>query len=120
MPRNALLSGSRSFGHSGLFLLAWTLLALALRAPAIRAIAAGVLTHLVLDIGGELFVGATPDSSIWLAIFWPAFDGRFPVAHFKTPLEHLRLTLESAYVIAGEILGGALLLFERWRKRQSV
>ena len=89
-----------------------------MRRPAITAIALGVATHLALDIGGELFSGSSPDQSIWLAIFWP-WSGRFPVAHFQTALEHLRLTLESAYVVAGEIIGGALLLFERWRKRQS-
>jgi hypothetical protein len=103
------------------FLLAWAILALALRTPAVQAIAAGVLTHLLLDIGGELFTGSTPDQSIWLAVFWPAYGGRFPVAHFQTALEHLRLTLESGYVVAGEIVGAALLLIQwRRRRRQSV
>jgi hypothetical protein len=118
VPRGGLITGSRTFGHTALFLLAWMVLAVVTRAPAIKAIAAGVLTHLLLDIGGELFTGSTPDQSIWLAIFWPGFGGRFPVAHFKTALEHLRLTLESAYVLAGELVGAALLVLQ-WRRRRT-
>jgi hypothetical protein len=78
----------------------------------------GVATHLALDIGGELFSGSSPDQSIWLAIFWP-WSGRFPVAQFQTALEHLRLTLQSAYVVAGEIVGAALLFWSWRKKRQS-
>ena len=34
-------------------------------------------------------------------------------------LEHLRISAESAYVIAGEIVGGALLVRDHLRRRQS-
>jgi LexA-binding, inner membrane-associated putative hydrolase len=105
-----LITGSRSIGHSGLFLLALIVLALISRRAEARALAAGVVTHLVLDIGGELLTGARPDSSIWIAILFPAYGWRFPVAHFDTLLEHLRLSAESLYVITGEIVGGAILL----------
>ncbi len=114
---DALISGSRTIGHSGLFWLALVALALAVRRRWAWAIAAGVLTHLVLDIGGELVAGAQPGSSIWMAIFFPAFGGRFPRAPFHTVIEHLKLTLESGYVICGEIVGGALLLRSWWQRR---
>jgi hypothetical protein len=111
-----LFSGSRTIGHTGLFLFSWFALALLSKRPAIWAIAAGIATHLLLDIGGELLTGADAETSIWLAIFYPLY-GRFPVAHFGSLLEHLRLSAKSAYVIAGEIVGGGILLRDYLRRR---
>ena len=117
---DALISGSRSVGHTGLFAFALLALALASRRPALWALFAGVATHLVLDIGGELVAGSTAGSSIWIAIFFPASGCRFPLATFHSLLEHLRLSAENAYLVAGEIVGGAILL-RAWtvRRRQS-
>jgi hypothetical protein len=108
-----LISGSRTFGHTGLFLLAVLLAAAALRRPWAWAIAVGVATHLALDIVGELVTGADPESSIWLAVFFPAYGARFPVAHFNSILEHLSIAAQSGYVIAGELVGGLILLLSR-------
>src|SRR4051812_1287155 len=69
----ALITGTRTFGHTGLFLLASLLVAAALRRPWSIALAAGITTHFALDIAGELVTGAEPDSSIWLAFFYPAY-----------------------------------------------
>jgi hypothetical protein len=44
---------------------------------------------------------------------------RFPVAPFSTVLEHLQLSAHNAYVVAGELLGGAILLRAWWLRRQS-
>ncbi len=112
----ALIAGTRTFGHTGLFLIFWVILALILRLPWSIALAAGLATHFALDIGGELVTGAEPDSSIWLAIFYPAY-GRFPLAHFTTIAEHIAISAQSAYVVAGEIIGGAILL-AAWIKRK--
>ena len=116
---DALISGSRSVGHSGLFLLVLLAFALFTRRAAAWALFAGVATHLVLDIAGESFTSASPDSSIWLAIFFPLLGFRFPRAHFGSLLEHLRVDAENAYVVAGEIVGGAILLASWWRRRKS-
>jgi hypothetical protein len=115
---DALIRGSRSVGHSGLFFLATIALAAITRRPFVSALAAGVATHLALDIVGELVIGASPDSSIWLAIFYPAFDGRFPKAYFRSMLEHLELTAENLYVVFGEIAGAAILLRAWWLRRK--
>ena len=115
---DALIRGSRSVAHSGLFLLALIALAAAARRDILWALAAGVATHLALDIAGELITGADAESSIWLAIFYPAFDGRFPQAHFTSMLEHLKLTAESYYVLLGEIVGAGL-LFHAYRQRRK-
>ncbi|MCA1828594.1 MAG: metal-dependent hydrolase [Myxococcales bacterium] len=113
-----LISGTRTFGHTALFLLAWVLLALLLRRPWSTALAAGIATHFLLDVAGEMVSAPDPESSIWLAIFFPAFGVRFPVAHFATILEHLEISAQSGYVLAGELVGGAILLSAWWRGRR--
>jgi hypothetical protein len=116
-----IFSGSRTIGHSGLFFLLLLSVAFFSRRREAWALFAGVATHLALDIGGELISGADAESSIWLAIFYPAY-GHFPIAHFDSLLEHLRLSARSAYVIAGEILGAGILLRDwrvRWSSRRS-
>jgi hypothetical protein len=114
-----LISGSRSIGHSGLLLVALLALSLATRRPAAWALCAGLATHLVLDIGGELLADATPESSIWLAISFPLLGWRFPKARFSDVLEHLRLSAESLYVVGGEIVGGTILLHAWWSRRRG-
>jgi hypothetical protein len=116
---DTLISGSRSLGHSGLFFLLLVALALLARRPALSAVCAGVATHLALDLLGELIMGSDAESSIWLAILFPILGWEFPKAQFSSMLEHLRISAESAYVIAGEILGGALLVRDHRRRRQS-
>lgn len=116
---DGLIRGSRSVGHSGLFLLAALAMAAVSRSPAAWAVAAGMITHLALDIGGEVAIGSAPDSSIWLAIFYPAFDGRFPRANFGSLLEHLKLSAENVYVLLGEAAGGAILLRAWWQRRKA-
>jgi hypothetical protein len=114
-----LITGSRSVGHSGLFVFALLALALASRRSAAWALVGGVTTHLLLDIGGELFAGASPDSSIWPAVFFPLLGWRFPKAHFGSMLEHLRLSAENVYLVAGELVGGAILLSAWWKRRRA-
>jgi hypothetical protein len=111
-----IFQGSRTIGHTGLFLLLLVLLALLLRKPALAALAAGVATHLLLDVGGELLTGADSETSIWLAIFYPLYK-HFPIAHFDSLLEHLRLSARSAYVIAGELVGAGILLRDYLKRR---
>jgi len=114
-----LIAGSRSVGHSGLFLAVLLAVALVSRRAAAWAVFAGVVTHLLLDLGGELVAGARPESSIWLAILFPLLGWRFPQANFLSVLEHLRLSAENAYVVVGEIVGGAILLSAWWNRRRA-
>ena len=114
-----VIAGSRSIGHSGLFLVALLGLALLSRRSAAKALCAGVVTHLFLDIGGELVSGASADSSIWLAIFFPLLGWRFPKARFGSLFEHLRLSAENVYVILGEVVGGAILIAAWWKRRKA-
>jgi hypothetical protein len=117
-PPTELISGSRTFGHTLLFLVLLIAAAAVARSLALGAVAAGVATHLLLDIAGQFVIGARPESSIWRAIFWPAFHGRFPEGRFSSLSDHLRADA-NIYVIAGELLGGALLLQAWWRGRRQ-
>ncbi|HEY6911627.1 MAG TPA: hypothetical protein VI356_19775 [Myxococcales bacterium] len=116
---DALIAGSRSVGHSGVFFLLLLAAALVARRPPAWALLAGVATHLGLDILGELIMGADAETSIWLAVLFPLLGWQFPKAQFSSMLEHLRISAQSAYVIAGEILGAAILLRDRLRRPQS-
>lgn len=116
---DALIAGSRSIGHSGIFLLLLLAVALVARRPTLWALFAGVATHLALDVIGELIMGAEAESSIWMAILFPLLGWQFPKAQFSSMLEHLRISAQSAYVVAGEILGAGILLRDRLRRRQS-
>jgi len=113
-----LISGSRTFGHTGLFLLAvWAAAALS-RSRALWAVAAGIATHLFLDNLGD-YLSVEPPSlerSSLLALLFPAMGWRFPVAPFDSLLDHLSNSAQSGYVIAGELIGGAILL-RAWRLR---
>ncbi|HEY2030191.1 MAG TPA: hypothetical protein VGH20_13385 [Myxococcales bacterium] len=114
---DGFISGTRTFGHTGLFLLGLTLLAALFRSRALWAVAAGVLTHLLLDSLGEVFITPPDDAHILIALLFPLYGVRFPVAHFDSLYEHLRIGAQSAYNIAGELLGGAILL-RAWMVRR--
>ncbi len=110
-----LIAGSRTFGHTGIFLLALLLLAALVRRPWAWALFAGVATHLALDMLGELGSDPNPESAIWIAVGFPSEGVRFPVAHFTSPLDHLFASARSAYVVAGEVIGAIILLYSHFR-----
>ena len=116
-----LFSGTRTFGHTALFaLLIWLLF----RKRHGAALVLGMATHLLLDELGDvvgLFAPARPgfDSPpTAAAVLWPALGVHFPIAPFTTVGEHVA-ALATGYVIAGELIGGALLAWERWRRRPA-
>ena len=112
-----LISGTRTVGHTALFCL--LLAALSLRWRGFAAVAAGVATHLFLDNFGDLFGPLEPlDRLSVIALLFPALGFRFPVAPFSDLAEHLQRNLASGYSIAGELVGGAILL-RAWLRRQS-
>ena len=98
----------RLFGHTGLFLLALTAAALLLRRPLARALAIGVATHLALDI-----VGQTMDK---VTLFWPLLGWRFTPFMHRGLGEHL-WTVLNPVTLAGELVGGAIIVWDLWRKR---
>jgi len=111
-----LVSGTRTFGHTLLLVVAlWLLLPRRIGTP----LALGMITHLGLDELGDvlgLFVpalGTRPRPGTITAILFPFLGLHFPVSPFRSAMEHL-VSLSNAYVLAGEIAGAALLAWQ-WR-----
>ena len=119
-----LVSGTRTIGHTGLLLLGLGLLSLLSRRgaafPAFAALALGDATHLILDKLGDLLSPPPAERLTAIALFFPAMGVRFPIAHFANLAEHLQSNFDNAFTVAGEVVGGAILL-AAWRRtrRQS-
>ncbi|HXJ22499.1 MAG TPA: metal-dependent hydrolase [Polyangia bacterium] len=103
--RGGFLSGTHLFGHTGLFLLLLIVAAWIGHSRLLRAIAIGVATHFVLDN-----VGVSPDPTL----LWPLLGWRFPPTPFRS-LGHQLSTILNPIILAGELLGGAVLWWD-WRK----
>jgi LexA-binding, inner membrane-associated putative hydrolase len=104
-----LIAGTHSFGHTGLFLLALTAAALLFRRPVLRALALGVATHLALDV-----VARTMDNT---SLFWPLLGWRFTPFLHRGLGEHL-WTVLNPVILTGELVGGAIILWDLWRARR--
>lgn len=111
-----LISGTRTFGHTLLLVVAlWLLLPRRAGTP----LALGMITHLALDELGDVLgivvpaLGTRSHPGTLNAILFPFLGLRFPVSPFRSALEHLA-SLANAYVFAGEIAGAALLAWQ-WR-----
>jgi hypothetical protein len=104
-----ILSGTHLFAHTGLFLLAMAVAAWLTRSPRVRAVAIGVATHFVLDcVGVSMGLGT---------LLWPLLGWHFPAFPFRGLGEHLS-TILSPVTLAGELVGGAILLWD-YRKARS-
>jgi hypothetical protein len=109
-----IVAGTHSFGHTLLFtvtlLVVWR--GLQKRHPdpasAIGALAIGVATHLVLDT-----LGLTMDAA---TAFWPLLGWQFPAFRHHGLGQHL-MTVFRPVTFAGELIGGAVLLWDTWRSR---
>ncbi|MCM2276972.1 MAG: metal-dependent hydrolase [Oligoflexia bacterium] len=110
-----LISGTRTFGHTALFLLALALVALARKSRVLAAISLGIATHLVLDGLSEPF-GPANTQSFAKAVLWPFTGLAFPTYPFADSGEHFR-TLTQPYLLGGELAGVLLLFWDVWKQR---
>lgn len=112
-----IVTGSRTFGHTLLFVLVlFAVLPRRVGAP----LSLGMLTHLALDLLGDLVGPLFPaldrhfsSPNMLHAAFFPLLGPRFPVMPFKNALEHAA-TLGDPWVFTGEIVGAALLIWQ-WK-----
>jgi hypothetical protein len=103
------LSGTHLFAHTGLFLVALVIAALITRSVALRAVAIGVATHLVLDcVGLSMGLGT---------LLWPLFGRHFPAYPFTNLGQHLT-TILNPVTLAGELAGAAILLWDYRKSRR--
>ena len=114
-----LIHGTRIFGHTGLFLAVFAGLSYWAKSAPLKALAWGVLSHLLLDVASDQLNTFRP-SAIFsnIPLLWP-FDGRgFPLAHYLTLEAHF-LSLTKPILLASEVIGVLLCLHIRSRLKKS-
>lgn len=122
-----LISCTRTIGHSALFaLLVWMLLRALRRRRAAPAVLAGMATHWLLDLGGDVagylghalgMTSAPAGFSSVRALLFPLLGGHFAISPFHSAREHLT-SLVQTYTLAGELVGGVLLILA-WRRSSA-
>ena len=119
-----LIVGTRTIGHTGIFLLTLTSLAVLRKSRLVGAVALGVATHLFLDNFSDQFVsyfiaGQTTDkavSSALLALLYPFYQQTFGASPFHGARDHLS-HLSNAYTVVTETLGASILYWNHRRLR---
>jgi hypothetical protein len=109
-----LISGTRTFGHTAVLLLAIAISAYFRRSPATGAIALGMATHLALDGVFDSLRGIEVAMSLLPAMLWPFLGRGFPVAQAEGLGEHLS-ALREPVLLGGEAVGVLLLGWDFWK-----
>ncbi len=114
-----LISGTRTFGHTGLFLLLFAVTAFVKRSKVFAALALGVATHLVLDGLADVWIPYEPGTRTLVnALFFPFMGFSFPVIPYHYVGEHLRSIMRPMTWMC-ELLGLLLFSWETWKRRHS-
>ena len=121
-----LIAGTRTIGHTGIFLVALSGLAVLRRSKLLGAVALGVATHLFLDNFSDQFVSLIssntgPDqqvSSALVALLFPFYQPSFGASPFHGAREHLS-HLSNTYTIVTESLGAAILYWDYQRRKAA-
>ncbi|MGZ3687595.1 MAG: metal-dependent hydrolase [Bdellovibrionota bacterium] len=111
-----LISGTRTFGHTAVFLVALSIWTNFRRSPWLAALTLGVASHLLIDNVMTQFLDA--DSirrySGTVGLLWPFLGNRFPDYPFNGIVDHLSM-IRMKYIALGEIVGAGILGFEFWK-----
>ena len=125
-PALGIITGTRTFGHTGLLLV--TLLGWALafgkhptRRGRFAALAVGMATHLFLDAVADRLTPPLPghvrEPSTLMALLFPYY-GRFATLPFEGATAHLRSHLRG-FTLSMEVVGFILLSWELWTRERS-
>lgn len=109
-----LISGTRTFGHTAIFLFFFLVSTFYRRSRILAAISLGIASHLVIDGVSDFFmhpewVNGVPGYWSHQALLWPFHNNQFPVIPFDNMVDHLK-SLKHTWLIFGEALGLILLL----------
>ena len=110
---SSVISCTRTFGHTGLFVALMLVLAYARRSSAFLAVGLGMATHVALDCLLDLLVSDT--RSALTALAWPFVDTHFSTFNMSVA-DHLRRLLVTP-VLVTEVIGLGLMAWEYWRSR---
>lgn len=119
------INSSRTIAHTGVFLLAFTLLASVRRSRILAAMALGIATHLLLDnLNDNLVEYFIPDvmhpsqHSALVALLFPFLKPYFPAAPFKSFAGHMDLSL-NPLSLGFETVGASILFWDYWQNRHE-
>ncbi len=112
-----LISGTQTFGHTGLLLLAFVFYAWMRKSRVMAALALGIATHLLLDNFLDHYNGGRipGQGSALTALLFPFLGAQFPIMPFRDAVEHLGRGFKPI-VLWGEVVGAALLAWDFWLK----
>jgi hypothetical protein len=115
-----LVSCTRTFGHTAIFLFTLSLIAFFRQSKLFAALTIGVATHLVLDgfqdYWFEHVMNLGGESSLRIAVLFPFLQSRFADMPYTTLLDHLR-SGERPFTIVSESVGIAILGWDYWKKK---
>lgn len=106
-----LISGTRTFGHTGIFLLLLSTLAFVFKSRRLAGLSIGISTHLLLDGLSDSYFMMKGVSQIKSAIFWPFSGIDFPVIPYHSIHDHVS-SWSQPFLIVSEVLGVALLILD--------
>ncbi len=110
-----VIHGTRSFGHTAIFLACCAGLELRKKSPFTQALTWGVISHLILDaLSDQLIHFPQLPLLTYLPLLWP-LSGDFPVSPHSDLAHHL-LSANRPFFLVTELIGGILLF---WRTRGS-
>ncbi len=111
----SLFASARLFGHSAFFAGLLALAAALVPAARMRALAYAVPTHLLLDVLSDYGLGGHGVWRTWL--FWPLGVPSFAAVSTPPLLRAFASEASSIVYLAGELLGVALLVWDRARRQ---
>jgi len=115
-----LISCTRTFGHTALFLFALALIAFIRKSKLFAALTIGVATHLMLDGFQDYWFyrvqNLEGESSLVLAALFPFYKPYFGAMPFTSLYEHLE-TVGRPFTFGAEIIGLAILGWDYWKKK---
>lgn len=120
----SLISGTRTFGHTLLFLIIIALVAYLRKSRLLAALAVGITTHHLIDLIGDEFQlrldlitpGTGPDG--FHALLWPLLGWGFPTS--TTTIVGHGTQIINPWVLMGEVIGLCILLWDyrrRWLRK---
>lgn len=113
-----LISGTQTFGHTAFLTSLVIVAALVRKSKVLAALSLGMMSHLLIDNVLDHFA-AIPDRGLPTtldALLWPLHGTQFPVYPFQNLQAHL-LSIHRPEILWGEVIGGALLFWEIWKRR---
>jgi hypothetical protein len=119
-----MIDGTRTFGHTAIFLLLILAISGIAKSKKILAVALGMATHLLLDnISDRLHdvfnPGLPANHSAATALLWPLMGVRFAPFPYHSMAEHLSNNLQPEIILA-EIVGLLLIGWDYWKTENRV